>query len=164
MQKTDGTPRCCCSMVGLAWDSFEFLSKDMLVRYEMGAGVSVWAAYKPEGFSMFGRGIVEDCGQNSPPSGLIQKLETLFKAYVFVFALIIRSIVYDPGWIIVHCLWLTLGSVVPLAVFFVVMFFNAFRKNAICCSPASPSSPSAQRFTRGDCQRAGWPNVFQELS
>ena len=91
MQKTDGTPRCSCSMVCLAWDSFEFLSKDMLVRYEMGAGVSVWAAYKPEGFSMFGRGIVEDCGQNSPPSGLIQKLETLFKAYVFVFALIMGS-------------------------------------------------------------------------
>ena len=91
MQKTDSTPGCSCSMVGLTWDSFEFLSKDMLVRYEMGAGVSVWAAYKPEGFSMFGRGIVEDCGQNSPPSGLIQKLETLFKAYVFVFALIMGS-------------------------------------------------------------------------
>ena len=72
----------------------------------------------------------------------------------------IRSIVYDPGSIIVHCLWLTLGSVVPLAVFFVVMFFNAFRKNAICCSPASPSSPSAQRFTRGDCQRARWPKIL----
>ena len=91
MQKTDSTPGCSCSMVGLTWDSFEFLSKDMLVRYEMGAGVSVWAAYKPEGFSMFGRGIVEDCGQNSPPSGLIQKLETLFKVYVFVFALIMGS-------------------------------------------------------------------------
>ena len=149
MQKTDSTPGCSCSMVGLAWDSFEFLSKDMLVRYEMGAGVSVWAAYKPEGFSMFGRGIVEDCGQNSPPSGLIQKLETLLKLMflflrlswiaTFVFLVTskifilqflaglsilawIRSIVSDPVSIIVHCQWLTLGFVVPLA------------SNVFCCN------------------------------
>ena len=149
MQKTDSTPGCSCSMVGLAWDSFEFLSKDVLVRYEMGAGVSVWAAYKPEGFSMFGRGIVEDCGQNSPPSGLIQKLETLLKLMflflplswiaTFVFLVTskifilqflaglsilawIRSIVSHPGSIIVHCQWLTLGFVVPLA------------SNVFCCN------------------------------
>ena len=185
MQKTDLTPGCSCSTVGLAWNSFEFLSKDMLVRYEMGAGVSVWAAYKPEGFSMFGRGIVEDCGQNSPPSGLIQKLETLLKLMflflrlswiaTFVFLVTskifilqflaglsilawIRSIVSDPVSIIVHC---PLGSsCLWQAMFFVVMFLNAFRKNAICCSPASPSSPSAQRFTGGDCQCAWWPKIF----
>ena len=98
---------------------------------------------------MFGRGIVEDCGQNSPPSGLIQKLETLLKLMflflplswiaTFVFLVTskifilqflaglsilawIRSIVSHPGSIIVHCQWLTLGFVVPLA------------SNVFCCN------------------------------
>ena len=47
---------------------------DWTVRYEIGGARFVWAEYKPEGFSVFGRRIVSDCGQNSPP-GFNTKLE-----------------------------------------------------------------------------------------
>ena len=36
------------------------------------------ALYKPEGFSVFGRRIVSDCGQNSPkvePGGILETLQ-----------------------------------------------------------------------------------------
>ena len=64
--------------------------------------------------------------------------------FVRLYLTLFRSLSTVSDWPLgSSCLW--------QAMFFVVMFFNAFRKNAICCSPASPSSPSSQRFTGGDC-------------
>ena len=56
---------------------------------------------------------------------------------------------YDPGSIIVHCLWLTLGAVVPLAVFFVVMFFNAFRKKCEMLQSCFPFFPKYSAVYEG---------------